>query len=587
MFRKLHLVLVVGIVLCLTPIFLLRRDTSEPNLEVVMERQMARTPAFGAYADNPNFPDKLTLRQPVPGTIAQGVKPFHYGATPIEAVRAGKELKNPLSHGNPEVRKRGAMLYANFCQSCHGEGGLGDGPVSRRGFPAPLSFLGKTVLDMPDGEMFHIITLGKGNMPAHALQLSPLDRWAVILQVQVLQKKFTGTPNVRLADTIKLYKNNCAACHSDNGTGSLMRARLPNLPNFKSLAWQLSQTNLEIINRIEYGDEPLMPSFRYQLPRDQILALAIYIRSFAIPKEGAGPIKEEPLPKAADMKPVQIFRAYCLACHNVDGKGAIVRPGMPDIPDFTSASWQDSKQDGELAKSILSGGKFMPPMKDKLSQADAERMAKFVRNFKDLKFVVVPESPDVPIVPVPVLEIVDLPLTGASTAALLGSPGVAGPFLAVSSLCPGRAPFVLKGKDKKIVVQKTTKEMADRLRAAGILFRTYCIACHGPDGTGVAAMRLSLPTLPDFTNPSFQEQHSDPQLLISVLDGKGTLMPANRGRVNEAQARDLVAYIRTFGPGGPEGKYTPPTAFQREFERLQRQWEALERDLRNLKKPGK
>jgi mono/diheme cytochrome c family protein len=587
MFRKLHLVLVVGIVLCLTPIFLLRRDPSEPNLEVVMERQMARTPAFGAYADNPNFPDKLTLRQPVPGTIPQGVKPFHYGPTPLEAARAGKELKNPLSHGNPEVRKRGAMLYANYCQSCHGEGGLGDGAVSRRGFPAPLSFLGTAVLDMPDGEMFHILTHGKGNMPPHALQLSSLDRWAVILHVRVLQKKFTGTPNVRLADTIKLFKNNCAACHSEDGTGSLMRARLPNLPNFRSLAWQLSQTNLEIINRIEYGDEPLMPSFRYQLPRDQILALGIYIRSFATPKNGAG-LKEEPLPKAADMKPVQIFRAYCLACHNTDGKGAIVRLGMPDIPDFTSVSWHDSKKEAELAKSILSGGKFMPPMKDKLSPADAERMAKFVRNFKDPKFVVKVESSDVPKIPVPVLEIVDLPLTGASIAALLGSTAGEGPLPALSSLFPGRAPFVLKEKEKKIIGDKTSPEMANRLRAAAVIFRTYCIACHGPDGTGVPAMRLSLPTLPDFTNPSFQEQHSDPQLMISILDGKGTLMPANRGRVNETQARDLAAYIRTFGPPGSDGKYTPPTAFQQEFERLQRQWEALERDLRNLKKqPGK
>jgi len=105
MFRKIHGVLVLGIILCLTPIFLLRRDPSEPNLEVVMERQMARTPAFGAYSPNPNFPDNLTLRQPVPGTIAQGVKPFNYGPTPVEAARAGKELKNPLSHGNPEARR--------------------------------------------------------------------------------------------------------------------------------------------------------------------------------------------------------------------------------------------------------------------------------------------------------------------------------------------------------------------------------------------------------------------------------------------------------------------------------------------------
>ena len=587
MFRKIHGVLVLGIILCLTPIFLLRRDPSEPNLEVVMERQMARTPAFGAYSPNPNFPDNLTLRQPVPGTIAQGVKPFNYGPTPVEAARAGKELKNPLSHGNPEARKRGALLYANYCQFCHGEGGLGDGPVSRRGFPPPLNFSGSKVKEMPDGEMFHIITLGKGNMPAHALQLSELDRWAAILHVRVLQKRFTGTPNVRLADTIKLFKTNCAACHAEDGTGSLVRVRLPNLPNFTSLAWQLSQTNLEIINRIEYGDEPLMPSFRYQLPRDQILALAIYIRSFAIPKEGNGSITKEPLTKPADMKPVQIFRAYCLACHNVDGKGAIVRPGMPDIPDFTNAAWHASKKDEELSKAILSGGKFMPPMKDKLAPADADRMAKFVREFKDGKLIVALESTEVPEVPVPVPEFVDNPLLVASTVGLLGSPQGDGPLRTVFALFPDRPLLVAQGKEKKFDMDKTSPETANRLRRAAVLFRSYCIACHGPDGTGVAAMRQSLDKLPDFTKPKFQEQHSDPQLRISILDGKGTQMPANRGRITETQARDLADYIRTLGPEGSV-KYGPRTPFQEEFDRLQRQWEALERQLRGLKKqPGK
>jgi cbb3-type cytochrome c oxidase subunit III len=581
MFRKLHLLLIMGMALCLAPIFFLRRDPSEPNLEVVMERQMARSPAFGAYSPNPNFPDNLTLRKPVPGTIAQGFKPFNYEPTPVDAVRAGKELKNPLSHGNLEVRRRGATLYKNYCQFCHGEGGLGDGPVSRRGFPAPLSFLGTAVLDMPDGEMYHILTYGKGNMPAHALQLSPLDRWAVILHVRVLQKKFTGSPNVKLADTIKIFKTNCAACHGEDGSGSLLRGRLPNLPNFNSLAWQLSQTNLEIINRIEYGDEPLMPSFRYQLPRDQILALAIYIRSFAMSKEGT--ITETPLPKAADMKPIQIFRAYCLACHNVDGKGAIVRPNMPDIPDFTNLAWHASKKNEELSKAILSGGKFMPPMKDKLSAADAERMAQFVREFKDPKFVVALESSDVPEVPVPVPEFVDNPLLIASTVGLLGSSRGEGVLLSASALFPERPLLVIRGKEKKFEVDKSP-EMANRLRAAAVIFRSYCIACHGPDGTGVPAMRRTLDKLPDFTNPTFQELHSDPQLVISILDGKGTQMPANRGRITETQARDLAAYVRTLGPEGSV-KFGPRTAFQEEFDRLQRQWEALERQLRGLKRP--
>ncbi|HWY87990.1 MAG TPA: cytochrome c, partial [Gemmataceae bacterium] len=124
---------------------------------------------------------------------------------------------------------------------------------------------------------------------------------------------------------------------------------------------------------------------------------------------------------------------------------------------------------------------------------------------------------------------------------------------------------------------------AERLRSAGVLFREYCIVCHGPDGTGAAAMRPALPTLPDFTKIAFRDQHSDPQILISILDGKGTLMPANRGRLNESQARDLVAYIRALAPHGAAGSPSlAPNEFQTQFEQLQQQWDALEREIRAL-----
>ena len=545
-FRKLHVVLILAIVACLTPIFLLRRDPSEPHYELVPERQMARSPAFGAFAPNPNFADGLTFRNPPKGTVARGSQPFAYKSDSEGMVLAGKELKNPLSF-SAQTLAQGATLYANNCKCCHGPTGMGDGPVSEHGFPRPLSFLKPQAMDMKDGEMFHIITFGKGNMPAHAVQVTPNERWAVILHVRVLQDKHTEFPKVSLEDTKQAYSANCAACHGPDGAGTLLRGKLPTLPDFSSLAWQLAKTNLEITNRIEYGDEPLMPAFRYRMTRDQMLGLSIFIRSFAF-KEGGPAPKPAPLPSTAGLEPVQIFRAYCLACHNVDGKGAIVRPGMPDIPDFTLAN---SKTDAELSKSILSGGKFMPPMKDKLAPADADKMAKFVRDFKDGKYKV--------------------PLESKGEVAK-----------AKTDIPPDKfPPPIIKGK---VTPEPTSPEVANRLRAAGVVFREYCIVCHGVDGTGAAAMRPVLPTLPDFTKLTFRDQHSDTQLLISILDGKGTLMPANRGRINETQARDLVAYVRAFAPAGAGAAAGAPDQFQRDFELLQRQWEALEREIRALKK---
>jgi len=40
------------------------------------------------------------------------------------------------------------------------------------------------------------------------------------------------------------------------------------------------------------------------------------------------------------MSAVQLYRAYCLACHDADGRGTIIRKAMPNVPDFTDPKWQ-------------------------------------------------------------------------------------------------------------------------------------------------------------------------------------------------------------------------------------------------------
>ena len=40
---------------------------------------------------------------------------------------------------------------------------------------------------MPDGEMFDVITHGKGLMQGYGYPLAPSDRWAVIAHVRTMQ----------------------------------------------------------------------------------------------------------------------------------------------------------------------------------------------------------------------------------------------------------------------------------------------------------------------------------------------------------------------------------------------------------------
>ncbi len=185
--RKLNIVLLLVFLTSLGLNWAARRDPTQPNREPLPE--MVRTPRYNAFAPNPNFVDGKTLRPPVPGTIPRGYLPLHYTAAKEDALRAGEELQSPLASADAGAAQRGAFVFTNFCLECHGAAGRGDGPVTLRGVPAPPSLLAERALNMKDGQMFHVLTYGQGNMPPYAAQLSREDRWKAILFVRSLQKQ--------------------------------------------------------------------------------------------------------------------------------------------------------------------------------------------------------------------------------------------------------------------------------------------------------------------------------------------------------------------------------------------------------------
>jgi mono/diheme cytochrome c family protein len=165
-------------------------DPGRPNHEFLP--QMAHSPRYNTFSANPNFPDGQTQQPPVLRTIARGLMPLHYRATPEDALRAGEELHSPLKGDDVRARERGASVFANYCQVCHGPGGKGDGPAAQRGLPPPASLLAEKALRLKDGQIFHILTYGQGNMASYAGQLSREDRWHVILHVRALQQQAAG-----------------------------------------------------------------------------------------------------------------------------------------------------------------------------------------------------------------------------------------------------------------------------------------------------------------------------------------------------------------------------------------------------------
>jgi hypothetical protein len=87
-----------------------------------------------------------------------------------------------------------------------------------------------------------------------------------------------------------------------------------------------------------------------------------------------------------------------------------------------------------------------------------------------------------------------------------------------------------------------------------------------------------MPAIPDFTARAWHERRADSQLIVSILEGKGTDMPAFRDKVAREQARDLVAFLRGFAPGSkPQPAAAPADDFEARFRQLMQEFEGLRR----------
>lgn len=164
---------------------------SQPNFMVApWINHMVFASGAESQTESEFFANKRTMQLPPEGTIPRGHQPLHYKGDKEEAKQVGESLKNPIEP-TPENLARGKWGFETFCAPCHGVGGNGDGPVSKRGIPGfPIAGPeSKPVVDgYKDGHIFHIITYGRGLMGSYASQISQADRWKIIHHLRGLQK---------------------------------------------------------------------------------------------------------------------------------------------------------------------------------------------------------------------------------------------------------------------------------------------------------------------------------------------------------------------------------------------------------------
>ena len=106
---------------------------------------------------------------------------------------------------NDEVEVRGGKLYDQYCRTCHGETGQGDGAAGSGLNPKPANFHRKKIQSQSDGALFYKISTGRGPMPTFKNSLTEEQRWQLVAYIRKLPNiKDVLKPPMALRPDIKV-----------------------------------------------------------------------------------------------------------------------------------------------------------------------------------------------------------------------------------------------------------------------------------------------------------------------------------------------------------------------------------------------
>jgi cytochrome c len=151
--------------------------------------------AYNPDQPNKNFKNGQTAQTPPAHTAPVGFDKYDYPNTKEGYEAAGAALVNPVPATEQNLIS-GKHYFTVFCAPCHGEKGDGQGHLVKiekvSGIPSyhgdATSSRGGNMKDLSAGKIYHTIMYGLNNMGSHASQLSPEERWKVVMYVQQLQK---------------------------------------------------------------------------------------------------------------------------------------------------------------------------------------------------------------------------------------------------------------------------------------------------------------------------------------------------------------------------------------------------------------
>src|SRR5689334_1516279 len=157
-----------------------------PPIEVFPD--MDRQPKLRPQTPNHFFADGKSSRLPIAGTIAWD---DHYQDTPVNTGRTPGTTNFvevlPVDV-NVQLLDRGQQRFNINCSPCHGAQGDGNGITKKIGAMGVVANLhDKRIVELPDGELFYVISNGRNNMGAYGPTVTVEDRWAIVAYLRALQ----------------------------------------------------------------------------------------------------------------------------------------------------------------------------------------------------------------------------------------------------------------------------------------------------------------------------------------------------------------------------------------------------------------
>lgn len=113
-------------------------------------------------------------------------------AMPPFSMEQARDLQNPLPQ-NEQTVQLGQQLFTVNCVVCHGANLDGQGIAAGLVFqanqvPVPANLKDPRIVQLTDGELFHVLTYGFGDyMPPFGELLTPEQRWAIVSYIRSQQ----------------------------------------------------------------------------------------------------------------------------------------------------------------------------------------------------------------------------------------------------------------------------------------------------------------------------------------------------------------------------------------------------------------